>query len=83
MKYVLVTGAYGGMGKATIKLLKEKGYFIFALDKKVEEKEDNILPIECDITSEKSILLAFEEIKKVTINYLLSFIMQEFICLIP
>ena len=23
MKYVLVTGAYGGMGKATIKLLKE------------------------------------------------------------
>ena len=66
MKYVLVTGAYGGMGKATIKLLKEKGYFIFALDKKVEEKEDNILPIECDITSEKSILLAFEKIKKVT-----------------
>lgn len=66
MKYVLVTGAYGGMGKATIKLLKEKGYFIFALDKKVEEKEDNIMPIECDITSEKSILLAFEQIKKVT-----------------
>lgn len=66
MKYVLVTGAYGGMGKATIKLLKEKGYFIFALDKKVEEKEDNIMPIECDITSEQSILLAFEQIKKVT-----------------
>lgn len=66
MKYVLVTGAYGGMGKATIKLLKEKGYFIFALDKKVEEKEDNIMPIECDITNEESILLAFEQIKKVT-----------------
>lgn len=66
MKYVLVTGAYGGMGKATIKLLKEKGYFVFALDKKVEEKEDNIMPIECDITSEQSILLAFEQIKKVT-----------------
>ena len=66
MKYVLVTGAYGGMGKTTIKLLKEKGYFVFALDKKVEEKEDNIMPIECDITSEQSILLAFEQIKKVT-----------------
>lgn len=66
MKYVLVTGAYGGMGKATIKLLKEKGYFVFALDKKVEEKEDNIMPIECDITNEESILLAFEQIKKVT-----------------
>lgn len=66
MKYVLVTGAYGGMGKATIKLLKEKGYFVFALDKKLEEKEDNIMPIECDITSEQSILLAFEQIKKVT-----------------
>ena len=26
MKYVLVTGAYGGMGQETVKLLKQKGY---------------------------------------------------------
>lgn len=33
MKYILVTGAFGGMGKATIEKLKNDGYTIFALDK--------------------------------------------------
>ena len=36
MKYILVTGAYGGMGRATVKALVEKGYNVFALDKKVD-----------------------------------------------
>lgn len=66
MKYVLVTGAYGGMGKATIKKLKELGYFVFALDKKVEEAEENICPIEADITSEESVKNAFGKIKEKT-----------------
>ena len=34
MKYVLVTGAYGGMRYATAKRLTESGYTVFALDKK-------------------------------------------------
>lgn len=66
MKYVLVTGAYGGMGRATIKRLKELGYFVFALDKKVEDAEENIYPIETDITSEESVKNAFEKIKEKT-----------------
>ena len=39
MKNIVITGAYGGMGKATVKIFKEKGYRIFALDKNVGEKE--------------------------------------------
>ena len=33
MKYVLVTGANGGMGKAVTEILKNNGYFVFALEK--------------------------------------------------
>jgi NAD(P)-dependent dehydrogenase (short-subunit alcohol dehydrogenase family) len=32
MKYVLVTGAAGGMGMAITKRLTDRGYFVFALD---------------------------------------------------
>ena len=44
---VLITGAYGGMGKATVKTLKEAGYFVFALDKTVPETtEENVSEVE-------------------------------------
>lgn len=66
MKYVLVTGAYGGMGRATVKALKNKGYFVFALDKRIGEKEENVLPIETDITDENSVKEAFNKVKEVT-----------------
>lgn len=59
MKYALITGAYGGMGKATVDLLKSNGYFVFALDKKIEEKEENVLPIEVDVTDSSSVKQAF------------------------
>lgn len=36
MKYILVTGAFGGMGRATVKALTEKGFRVFALDKRSE-----------------------------------------------
>ena len=42
---ILITGAYGGMGKDTARLLADKGFFVFALDKSVGEKEENIFPI--------------------------------------
>ena len=48
MKYALITGAYGGMGKATTELLSQSGYTVFALDKKVEEPKKNIIPIEVE-----------------------------------
>ena len=63
MEYALVTGAYGGMGKATVKALKNAGYFVFALDRRVEAAEENVLPIEYDATDEASVLRAFEQVK--------------------
>ncbi|MBR2441928.1 MAG: SDR family NAD(P)-dependent oxidoreductase [Clostridia bacterium] len=65
-RYVLVTGAYGGMGKQTVQRLKAQGYTVFALDKKVGEAEENVLPIEADVTDINSVQSAFERVKQVT-----------------
>ena len=56
---VLVTGAFGGMGYATIKLLKSKGYKVFALDKNVKD-EDGIVSIKMDITKNDEIKKAID-----------------------
>lgn len=66
MKYILVTGAYGGMGQATVNLLKEKGFSVFALDKKVGEAEENIIPLQVDITDEESVRYAAERVREIT-----------------
>ena len=67
MKSVLVTGAFGGMGYATAKLLASRGYRVFALDKRVkEEKEENIIPIEADVASGESITAAYEAVRAQT-----------------
>lgn len=63
---ILVTGAYGGMGKATAKALKDRGFRVFALDKTVDDEEENIIPIKADITHESSIKSAFDHISKMT-----------------
>ena len=62
MKSILVTGAYGGMGSAACKLLRDMGYTVFALDKRVSETEKGIIPIQADITSEDSIKEAFTRV---------------------
>lgn len=67
-KYVLVTGAYGGMGKTTVKTLVNNGYTVFALDKTVEKEENGIIPVQADVSDEKSILCAFEKVKATTQN---------------
>ncbi len=66
MKSVLVTGAYGGMGRATVGYLKSQGYRIFALDIRVEDAEENVVPIQVDITSEESVTAALETVKRQT-----------------
>ena len=58
MKYILVTGAFGGMGSATVKALAEKGFTVFALDKKVGEDGERIIPTEDEITDEESVASA-------------------------
>lgn len=66
MKYVLVIGAYGGMGKAVVKTLKEEGYYIFALDKKVDAPEPNVLPVQADVTDSASVENAFRTVSGIT-----------------
>lgn len=66
MKHVIVTGAYGGMGYAAVKALKDKGYFVFALDRSVKEAEENVMPIEVDLTDTEAIAHAYGEIAKLT-----------------
>ena len=66
MKYILVTGAYGGMGRAVVKALSGNGYFVIALDKNIGEMSDNVMPIQADITDEDSVMAAFERVREVT-----------------
>lgn len=61
MKNILVTGALGGMGKATCQLLKDNGYNVFSLDY-MESNDENYFQV--DVTKEKNILDAFEKISK-------------------
>lgn len=70
MKYVLITGAFGGMGSATVELFLSKGFTVFALDKKIPDikNRDNLIPIEVDVTDEVSVLSAFEKVKSLTDN---------------
>ncbi len=66
MRSVLITGAYGGMGRAAATLLRDRGYRVFALDLKVGEPCNNIIPICADITSESSVKEAFQKVKSGT-----------------
>jgi len=63
---ILITGAYGGMGRAAALALKERGFRVFALDKAVGEGEEDILPIETDITDEASVSDAFRRVSEQT-----------------
>ena len=65
-KSVLVTGAYGGMGYATVVALAKAGYTVYALDLKVKEQDENIIPIQVDITDENSVIEAFNRVKEKT-----------------
>ena len=66
MDYAVVTGAYGGMGRATVQFLKQNGFTVFALDRRVEEAVDKVIPIEVDVTDEQSVQSAIEKILSVT-----------------
>ena len=67
MKNVLVTGAAGGMGKSAVMLLREKGYSVFALDRKpMDNPPEGVVTLTADVTDGESIKNAFTEIKKYT-----------------
>lgn len=76
-KYVLVTGAFGGMGLKTCELLLKKDYAVIALDKKVKTAAFQntvtgeplpFYPIECDVTDENSVKEAYLEVTEITGN---------------
>ena len=65
MKYVLVTGAYGGMGKQFINQLKKANYGVIALDYKQGDIE-GVTSIKADITDEESVNNAFVKVSELT-----------------
>lgn len=58
MRSVLITGAYGGMGRAAVRLFRERGYRVFAMDLRVDGAEDGVIPVKADITSEEEVTAA-------------------------
>ncbi len=63
IKNILVTGAYGGMGRATVQKLKAQVFRVFALDKHVGEAEENVVPIAANVTDEESVRRAAETVQ--------------------
>lgn len=66
MKYVVVTGAFGGMGKAVTEHLLKEGYYVFGIDKYPTESKPNYLPLVADVSDEESLKRAFCAVKEVT-----------------
>ena len=63
---VLITGASGGMGKATADALARAGFRVFALDRVMGEASENIIPIRADITDEESVIAAYQQVRQNT-----------------
>ena len=65
---VVVTGAFGGMGRAVTESLAAAGYSVFALDLRLpkEPLPQGVTPIACDVTSEESVKSAYEEVGRHT-----------------
>ena len=67
-KYILITGANGGIGKSISLLLKDE-YQVIALDISDSNIKDLDVPfIKCDITSKDDLDKAYQKIKEITPN---------------
>lgn len=66
MRWILVTGAYGGMGRAAARALAAEGFGVLALDRTVGEPEPGIVPVEADVTDADSLHRAAETAKQYT-----------------
>lgn len=63
MRNVLITGATGGMGKATCEYFLKNGYNVFGLDRRIENPINGVTYFECDVTSEANVFLVYQTIK--------------------
>lgn len=66
MNYVLVTGAWGGMGRKTVEALRKQGFCVFALDKTTGPAEENVIPVQADLTDPDSVQFAFHQVSQLT-----------------
>ena len=66
MKTILITGAAGGMGRASVSLFQKSGWRVFALDRVAIEQQENITPIVADLTDEKSVQRAVVSVAQMT-----------------
>ncbi len=66
MKYAVVVGAGGGMGKATCALLAKNGYKVWGLDVSFPEETNDFSPVLTDITDMRAVERAFEKVKSET-----------------
>lgn len=70
MKYILITGAGNGLGYQTVQLLDKKKYTIFACDLDLTNyngnDNENIIPINIDVTDQDLIDKAFDIVSKKT-----------------
>lgn len=69
MRSVFITGATGGIGVPTVRLLAERGYRVFAgvrdLGKaKIFDRLDAVVPVEVEVTDEQSVLDAAKEVRR-------------------
>lgn len=61
MKYVVITGSAGGMGRATALKLAQNGYHVFSCDIKTNDDEvENITQLKVDVTDMQSIKNAYD-----------------------
>ena len=78
---VVVTGASTGIGRATALFLDKKGYRVFAGVRKqadaeslAEEGSDQLTPITIDVTKERSIKSAMDEVQRAVGNGLVGLV---------
>ena len=61
-KTLLITGAYGGMGRAAVRRFVADGYTVFALDIRTDAAEEGIIPITADLRDEESVIAAVKAV---------------------
>ena len=67
MKYVLITGGAGGIGRALSEYFSNKGWRVFSCDiTEQSPEEENIVPVHMDIRSAKSVAEARAIVEKET-----------------